>query len=104
MGAFDKIDYWVERMKVKFRRYPLLIFAIIIVYIGCARLLDDIWTRHMQFKGIVEGVAYDPKGNPTVRIAGEDYYLTSYNYVWPVKIETGDRLIKNRGEIRLLLI
>ena len=102
MAILNKIDNWVERIKTMFKTYPYLILIALAVFIGGSIFISDAWARHMQFNGIIEGVTYDFRKAPTVRIGGKDYYLNFGSS--PKNIEVGDKLIKKRGEIRILLI
>ncbi len=58
----------------------------------------------MEFNGIVEDVSYDFQKVPTVIINGKEYTISYTSYSFPVKIEIGDKMIKKRKDIRLLLI
>ncbi len=49
-----------------------------------------------NFTGVVDDVAYDIKGIPTVTIKNDEYYLSAgYNFNY--QIEKGDILKKKRG-------
>ena len=49
-----------------------------------------------DFTGVVDTVAYDVKGIPTVTILNNEYYLSAgYNFNY--QIEKGDTLKKERG-------
>jgi len=102
MAILSKIDNWVENIKTAFKKHPYLILIVLVVFFGGSGLISDAWARHMQFNGIVEGVTYDFRKAPTVRIGGKDYYLNFGSLT--KNIEVGDKLIKKRGEIRILLI
>ncbi len=58
---------------------------------------------NIEFNGIVETVKYDIKGFPTLTINRVDYRLVG-PYRFDHQIETGDTLIKLKGNIHYKLI
>ncbi|MGZ3751782.1 MAG: hypothetical protein ACXVB0_01510 [Mucilaginibacter sp.] len=56
-----------------------------------------------NFKDTVAAVRYDLKGLPEVIIKGKRYYLTA-GYSFEHKIETGDSLIKLKGQLTYKLV
>lgn len=103
MAFIDKIDYFVKRTTVFFKKYPILILVLIVICVQLSTFYTYEWMRYQQFDGTVEDVTYNIKKLPTVTINGKNYQIY-YPYTFPVQIEKGDKMIKRRGNIRLLLI
>jgi hypothetical protein len=58
---------------------------------------------NMEFTGKVESVGYDIKGYPTLTIKGDNYFIGAF-YNFDNKIETGDSMIKVKGQYIFKLI
>src|SRR5258708_4070460 len=88
---------------VKYRDYILPLGFVAIMFalwlIGGEMSLND------SFNGLVQNVNYNEKGIPTVTIKGIEYYLAGENWGhYQDKIETGDSMIKKKGELYIKLI
>jgi hypothetical protein len=91
-------------MTLKNRIIFLVSFVILISVIAIVNgKSSDSKYFNMDFAGKVEGVGYDIKGYPTVTIKGDDYYIGAF-YNFNNKIETGDSMIKVKGQYVFKLI
>ena len=57
-----------------------------------------------DFKGPVEKVWYSEKGTPSITVNGKEYWV--FHLIWNngTKIDKGDTVIKQKGDLRLKLI
>jgi hypothetical protein len=57
-----------------------------------------------SFKGVVEKVHYSDKGIPDVTVNGAEYYLFYTVMDIDYRIQRGDTLIKQKGDLRIKVI
>ena len=110
----DTRDASKDLFNKNINKYAIIIRSIgwIIIFICVAIILHTIHNtikRNYNFNGIVENITYDPNRNPVITIKGVEYELSysGWNDGWDIvnnKVEVGDKMIKKKGEMELLLI
>lgn len=99
---FDEIRDNLKKYGPRLTPVGLVIIICIIVSL---RIMHNAILRNYDFNGIVENVTYDSNRFPKIIIKGEEYELTYEGWDTNInKIVIGDKMIKKRGEMELLLI
>lgn len=101
------MKYLFELIAIKFKernKFLLTGLAVcVITYIFfCFREFEQ--NKELEFRGIVQDVQYDIKGDVTVKINGHIYNPVSNNWSFGGQIQKGDSLIKYKNTMIIKLV
>jgi hypothetical protein len=91
-------------MMVSWSNMYKIIIAVFIFLIFIDIVIKPKKALRWSFKGPVEKVWYDRKGIPFITIKGKEYDVFYFDWDFETKIEKGDTVIKQKGDLRLKLI
>jgi len=76
---------------------------ILIFFFVCLRIKVHEEDFNYQINGRIDSVSYDIKGNPTIIVKGEFYYLSDSDWLFNSKLQKGDVIEKKSKTMTIKL-
>jgi hypothetical protein len=94
----------VLRNNFRFEFYTGIGLCLFLAYI----LLVPRWQKrtvmNWSFSGSITDIYYNPKGIPTIVVNKKEYDLYLVTWDFSIKLHKGDKVIKNKGDMRIKVI